>query len=305
MTAESRALGLSAVPCRADLQLHVFPSARFTEKSYLSQPQSRWRPEHYVALAPPPIATVSHPWTYNGRCVDGHGMSSPSVYGYLRVSTEEQARSGLGLDAQRNELEREAVRRGWPSITYVMDDGYSARTLERPGLASMLATITLGDVLAVAKLDRLSRSVGDFVGLMARAQRDGWSLVVLDLALDTTTPMGEFVALTMANVAQLERRLIGKRTSDALQAAKARGQRLGIGNRVLDAELRARIVAEREAGESLRAIANRLNAEGVPTARGGARWHASTVHAAIDSDRLDREAFMTRTPSDRTSRGPC
>lgn len=218
-----------------------------------------------------------------------------TVYGYLRVSTDEQARSGLGLDGQRYAIGREAERREW-TVEWVVDDGYSAKSLDRPGLTGVLARVRRGDVVVASKLDRLSRSVGDFVALMACAQREGWALVILDLALDTTTPMGEFVALTMANVAQLERRMIGQRTSDALQAAKARGQRLGVGNRDLQAgsPVLARIVAEREAGASLSDIARRLTGEGVPTVRGGARWYPSTVRAALESHRLDQEADSIR-----------
>jgi DNA invertase Pin-like site-specific DNA recombinase len=212
-----------------------------------------------------------------------------AVYGYLRVSTDEQARSGLGVEAQRASIVAEADRRQW-TVEYVTDDGYSAKNLHRPGLSSVLGRLGPDDVLVVAKLDRLSRSTADFAGLLARSHAEGWSLVVLDLALDTTTPMGEFVALTMANIAQLERRMIGQRTSEALQAAKARGQRLGIGNRVLDPSIQARIVCEHDSGSTLTRIAQCLNEERVPTARGGARWYPSTVRAAIRSDRLDREA---------------
>lgn len=218
-----------------------------------------------------------------------------TVYLYSRVSTDDQARSGLGLDAQAAELDAEAARRRWTAVERVVDDGYSAKTLHRPGLDRILADVRRGDVLAVAKLDRLSRSVADFVALLDRSRAEGWALVVLDLALDTTTPMGEFVAVTMANVAQLERRMIGARTSSALQAAKARGRRLGVGNRVLDRDLLARIVSEREAGATLAAIAEGLEADRVPTARGGARWYPSTVRAAMESHRLDVEAARARS----------
>lgn len=127
--------------------------------------------------------------------------------------------------------------------------------------------------------------------LVDLSRQGRWSLVVLDLALDTSTPMGEFVAVTMANVAQLERRMMGQRTSAALKAAKANGRRLGVGNRQIAADdpRLARIAAEREAGGALQSIADGLTADGVPTARGG-KWHPSTVQAALETVRLDREA---------------
>ncbi len=217
-----------------------------------------------------------------------------TVYAYTRVSTDEQAASGLGLLAQRDLLEREATARGW-QLQHVVDEGVSGAKppSERPALGPVLERISRHDVLVVAKLDRLSRSVIDFASLMDRAYRQGWALVVLGL-VDTTTPTGEFMANVLASVAQLERRMIAERTSGALQAARAQGKRLGVGNRVLDPQLLQRIVNMHQAGEGLTAIANTLNAEGVPTSRGGSKWWPSTVKGALESDRLDREAAALR-----------
>jgi DNA invertase Pin-like site-specific DNA recombinase len=73
----------------------------------------------------------------------------------------------------------------------------------------------------VSKLDRLSRSMLDFTGVMATAQKQNWALAALDCAVDTTTPAGEAMAHVLATFAQFERRLIGQRTRDALAAKKA------------------------------------------------------------------------------------
>ncbi|MCA1677351.1 MAG: recombinase family protein, partial [Actinobacteria bacterium] len=81
--------------------------------------------------------------------------------------------------------------------------------------------------LVVAKLDRLSRSVQDAAGLLDRAQRHGWALVAADLGVDASTPAGEAMANVMATFGQLERRMIGQRTREALAARKAAGVRLG------------------------------------------------------------------------------
>lgn len=93
----------------------------------------------------------------------------------MRVSTEEQASSGAGLGAQRAALGAEAVARGWADVEWVADEGSSAKDLRRPGIASALAELEAGrsGVLAVAKLDRLSRSVHDFATLVERAHRQG------------------------------------------------------------------------------------------------------------------------------------
>lgn len=213
---------------------------------------------------------------------------STAVLAYLRVSTEEQAVSGLGLADQRAVIAAEAQRRGWDSVEYVTDDGYSAKSLARPGITEALERLRAGKagVLVVSKLDRLSRSILDFAGLMAQAEREGWQLVVLDMAIDTTQPSGELVAHVMASFAQYERRIIGARTSAAMQQLKAQGVRLGR-PRVMPSEVTERIVRERQDGRTLAAIAEALNADSVPTARGGARWYASTVKAALRSAELD------------------
>ncbi|MDP5184782.1 recombinase family protein [Blastococcus sp. BMG 814] len=207
----------------------------------------------------------------------------PRAIGYVRVSTDEQVSSGLGLAAQRAAIEAEAGRRGW-DLHVLADEGRSAKDLNRPALTEALDRLDRrqADVLVVAKLDRLSRSVGDFGALLDRAARRGWSVVCLDLGVDTTTPVGEFTANVVVSAAQYERRLIGQRTRDALAAARARGTRLGR-PQVLSGDVVARIVGLRRGGASFRAIAAQLEADGVPTARGGATWHASTVKAVCES----------------------
>ena len=154
----------------------------------------------------------------------------------------------------------------------------------RPSLLAALQVLTDGDadVLLVAKLDRLTRSLIDAASLIARSLREGWRLVALDLGLDLTTPQGEMVAHVMASFAQFERRLIGQRTRDALAARRAAGVRLGR-PRSLPSGVVARIVRERERRITLAGIARALNADGVATAQGGAMWYASTVAAVLRS----------------------
>jgi DNA invertase Pin-like site-specific DNA recombinase len=204
---------------------------------------------------------------------------------YLRVSTAEQADSGAGLDAQRSTVLREAQRRDWNLVAVEVDAGASGKSLSgRPALDEALDAVRSGraDVLVVAKLDRLSRSVADFAALLDRAQREGWGLVALDLGVDTTTPAGELVANVMAAVAQWERRTIGQRTKEGLAAKKASGVRLGR-PAVLSRDVVQRICDRRSAGLTLQAIADELNAEGVPTARGTGPWRVSSVAALLRS----------------------
>jgi DNA invertase Pin-like site-specific DNA recombinase len=204
------------------------------------------------------------------------------VLAYGRVSTAEQADSRAGLEAQRAAIATEARRRGWTIIDTIEDAGYSAKDLRRPGITRALEELRRGraDALVVAKLDRLSRSMIDFTGLMGRATKENWALVALDCAVDTTTPAGEAMAHVLATFAQFERRLIGQRTREALAQKKAQGVQLGR-PRQLPKKVRARIKRRRTAGKSFAAIAEELNSAGVPTAHGGARWHPSTVRAVL------------------------
>ena len=205
---------------------------------------------------------------------------TPGVIGYCRVSTEEQAVSGLGLEAQRTALLAECARRGLPLVAVHTDAGISAKTLDRPALREALEA-GKASVLMVAKLDRLTRSVHDATGLLLTAERGGWGLVALDAPVDTTTPQGAAMAQVLAVFAELERRLIGERTKAALAVRKAQGMRLGRRPAQGSDEARGRILAAREAGATFAAIAAELNADGVPTAQGGSKWYPGTVRYVV------------------------
>ena len=103
---------------------------------------------------------------------------------------------------------------------------------------------------------------------------------MLVLGIDTSTPAGEAMAAMLATFAQFERRLIGERTKSALAVKKAAGVRLGR-PRLIPEEIVARIVAERASGATLRAIADRLNRDGVPTAMRGRQWWVATVQGVL------------------------
>lgn len=223
------------------------------------------------------------------------------VVAYLRVSTDEQRDSGLGLAAQREALTAEATRRGW-DVHWIEDAGYSAKSLDRPGIQEALHLLNTGkaDALVVAKLDRLSRSLLDFAGVTEQAKRRGWAVVALDLGVDMTTPAGEMLANVLAAFAQYERALISQRTTVALAAAKARGQRLGRPRATPD-DVVARCVALRADGLSAGRIALALTAAGVPTTRGGT-WRASTVRRVLAGHVLDQQAVSNETDSSRTRR---
>jgi DNA invertase Pin-like site-specific DNA recombinase len=128
---------------------------------------------------------------------------------------------------------------------------------------------------------------------MATAQKQGWALVALDCAVDTTTPAGEAMANVLATFAQFERRLISQRTREALAVKRARGVVLGRPPSV-EASVVRRIVSDRNRGRSLREIADSLNADGVPTGQGGKRWYPATVRAVALRAELPRRRKRTQ-----------
>lgn len=203
------------------------------------------------------------------------------VIGYVRVSTDEQGNSGAGLEAQRAAVRSACERRGW-ELVRIEEDVLSGRTAGRPGLQRALEDCRSGRVrgVVVAKLDRLSRSMIDFAGLLEDARRRGYNVVALDMELDLSTPAGELVANVMASVAQWERRIIGERTKDALAVRRAEGVRLGRPPLEPD-RLSRRVRRLRGKGASLRAIADRLNAEGVPTPGPADSWSPWSVRSVL------------------------
>lgn len=214
--------------------------------------------------------------------------------GYIRVSTTEQAESGLGLDAQRQAIESEAQRRGW-QVEWVEDAGYSAKSLDRPGLTHALEALRRGhaEALVLARLDRLSRSMLDFATVMEDARGQGWALVSVDLGVGMTTPSGRLLANVFAAFAEFERELIRQRTRDTLTAAKARGQRLGRPRETPDAVV-AQVVDLHTEGLSLRTIAAALTDKGVPTTRSAPQWRASSVRRILNGHRLDCESVASK-----------
>jgi DNA invertase Pin-like site-specific DNA recombinase len=220
--------------------------------------------------------------------------------GYVRVSTQQQVDAGASLEAQRNALTAEAERRGW-DIELVADEGLSAKNLHRPGLRDALDRLDHGDADALLsiRLDRVSRSVVDFAGLLVRANRRGWQVVLLSPNLDTADPAGKFTAHVLAAASEYERDLVRVRTREGMAQRRAEGVHLGRPP-TLDESVVARIVEERAAGRTLKAIAAGLTADGVPTARGRGTWSTSTVQGVLASTtarRLTQDLFPSAAPS--------
>ena len=213
---------------------------------------------------------------------------------YIRVSTSQQGRSGLGIEAQRQTLDHFAKAEGF-TVTrefVEVETGKGSDALDRrPQLKAALASARkLRCHVAVAKLDRLSRDVHFISGLMAHKV----PFLVAELGPD----VDPFVLHLFAALAEKERALISTRTRQALAAAKARGVTLGNPSSTRPAgapwkPCRPRLTGlpptyfrssgrrRRLAQRSLREIAAALNARGVATARGG-QWHAKSVSNILE-----------------------
>ena len=199
---------------------------------------------------------------------------------YIRVSTDRQGKSGLGLEAQQAALARFAEAEGYDLIETFeeVETGKGSDALDRrPQLAAALKTARQHKApIIVAKLDRLSRDVHFISGLMTHRT----PFIVAELGADADP----FMLHLYAALAEKERRLISQRTKDALAAKKAQGVKLGGLNagaiRTRDeAKARAeelRPILTELAGQSARAIAAELNRRNVPTP-GGGPWHAVQV----------------------------
>ena len=146
------------------------------------------------------------------------------VIGYVRVSTDEQGVSGIGLEAQRRAIRVECKNRGWKLLRIEEDVASGKSTNGRPGLERALAGCAAGEAqgLVAAKLDRITRSLLDFAKLVQEAQRRGYDLVVIEQGFDLSTSHGRAMAGMLAVFAEFERELISDRITAALAIVKKR-----------------------------------------------------------------------------------
>jgi site-specific DNA recombinase len=213
------------------------------------------------------------------------------------VSTEEQAREGISLDAQAGKIRAYADAKDLLLLEVIRDEGLSGKGLKRPGLQRMIAACQARDVNAVvvAKLDRLTRRTRHLLRLV----EDCFLARHIELhsvseSLDTSTPHGRFVLTLFGGLAQMEREVIAERTRGALAYKRERRQptshpplgfRLnGQRGRMIpvaeELDIVRRILVLWRAGGSYAGIAAQLNAEGIPTKR-GCRWHPPTVRNVV------------------------
>ncbi len=221
-------------------------------------------------------------------------MASGKFISYLRVSTERQGRSGLGVEAQRQAVSDYLNGGAWELVREYVETESGKRS-DRPQLAAALAHArNIGATLVIAKLDRLARNAAFLLAILD----SGADVVFCDLPQVPAGPTGRFILTNMAAVAELEAGLISQRTKAALAAAKARGVKLGnpngaahlqgLGNDAAVDAIRekadqraadlAPVLADIQAAgvTTDRGVARALNDRGILTARGG-RWHPTSV----------------------------
>ena len=221
------------------------------------------------------------------------GRGRATVIGYVRVSTEDQAENGISLAEQRTRIKAYCAAHGLELARIASDNGRSGKaTANRPGLLRALEELDDAEAegLVVCKLDRLSRTTTDILGLVERANRDGWQLHSIHEHLDTTTAAGRFVVGILSLLAQMEREQTAERTRSALAELRRQGKRISgrppfgyrfEGDDVIpepeEQRILARILELRAAGLGARRIAKALNDTGTRNPRTLRWWTHGTV----------------------------
>jgi DNA invertase Pin-like site-specific DNA recombinase len=217
--------------------------------------------------------------------------------GYIRVSTEDQAREGVSLDNQKSKIMTYCELKDLDLIEIIEDAGISAKNLNRPGVQRVLEMVRKKEVNAVVvyKLDRMFRSTEDALQTTRRFDKWGISFHSIHETLDTKSAMGKFFFTLVAALAEMERGIIGERTKAALAHKRANGEKTGgdvpygydldeTGHLVEnEAEQKAiRLIHDlNQKGYSLREICRELEKEGHRTKTGKISWNPKTVSMII------------------------
>jgi DNA invertase Pin-like site-specific DNA recombinase len=184
------------------------------------------------------------------------------------------------MDDQRRTIEAECRRRGWEILRFE-EDVRSGRTMRRPGLHAALDACRAEQAqgIVVARLDRLTYSVEDLAYLMHRAVDGNFTIVAPDVGLDLGTEAGDHLAQVLSQASRWHPRNVGRRTRLALEQHRDHAGRGRPSSTPPD--VAERIRALRSSGWTLQAICDQLNAEGVPTPRGGTHWRPTSLRAIV------------------------
>lgn len=217
---------------------------------------------------------------------------------YTRVSTQEQVNEGISLDNQLEKIKAYCFARDWEVIETVADEGFSGKSLNRPGMQKIItmAKRQQFDVVVTYKLDRLTRSVKDLGYLIEDVfNKQDIAFTSVTDNFDTSTANGKLILNILGSVAQWERDIIAERTKDALNYKKENKQLYNhcpIGflvsdnGELIEDEQEQKTISYikemKKEGLSLSKIAERLNNESIPTKKGG-KWFHTTIKKILNN----------------------
>jgi Putative peptidoglycan binding domain/Resolvase, N terminal domain len=207
----------------------------------------------------------------------GQAPAATPVIGYVSISDQERLVHGEDYRPQVEAIEAFCRQRGLRLVRIVRDvDATTEHTADASGLQHACQALVGGDVrgLVVQRLGRVTHSPARLAVLLRWLADSGRALIAIENTLDTSTPVGQVVAHSLIEVGDWDHeRAVRRRAAKRRKSGRPAVRDLP--------ELHARIAAMRQEGLSLHAIADELNSAGVPTVRGGARWRASSVQAAV------------------------
>jgi len=157
------------------------------------------------------------------------GLNMKRAVGYVRVSTEDQAREGISLDNQRDKIKAYAILKEFELVNIIEDKGISAKNLSRPGIKEILDIVRKKDVEAIItyKLDRMFRSTVDALETTKQFNKMGIAFHSIQETIDTQSAMGKFFFTLTAAIAEMERGIVSERTRSALKYKKSRNEKTG------------------------------------------------------------------------------
>jgi site-specific DNA recombinase len=213
------------------------------------------------------------------------------VIGYIRVSTGRQAKEGTSLRGQEDRIRAWAKFNGADKVEIFSDPGRSGRRgKRRPGVTAALAAIGKGDVLAAYSLSRIGRSSRDLLELADAVRAKDADLVSMCEDVSTKGPAGRMFFTVLAAIAQYESEITGERVAAMWHDKRGRGEKTGgclpfgygvKGKKLFPHAAEQAVIAKargwRSEGSSLRAIAGKLEAQGIQRKAGGRTWSAVSV----------------------------
>lgn len=236
--------------------------------------------------------------------------------GYVRVSTREQADSGLSLELQGKAIGDYCKYNKIRLYCLISDPGESGKDLNRSGIRKVIQMCSNRQIshVVVYKMDRLTRRTMDLLMLVEKVfTGNGVEFHSICEKIDTDTSMGKFYLTIIGAFSQMQRDYIAERTIEALRQKKERGEPVGCppygyvagnGGRYEKCGVQMKVIKRirrlRREGYSYKAIADTLNSQNIPTKRGGF-WSSGTVRYVLTNDNYKKLAYQKKSKTERFS----